>query len=173
MLRPFSAAITLGAALLAACSPPLNWREVRVAPSALKAMLPCKPDKAVRQVPMAGRAVDLQALGCEAGGATYAVLFAELGDASRAGEALAQWQAATLANMRGASAQESAFYPPGAVRLPQSLQVRATGQRPDGSKVQSQAAYFAQGRHVFQAVIYADRIKAETAEPFFAGLSFE
>lgn len=173
MPRSFIAAILLAAAGTAGCSPALNWREVRATPSALKAVMPCKPDKAMRQVPMAGRQVDLEALGCDAGGATYAVLFADIGDASRAGEALGQWKAATLANLRSAAAQENAFYPPGAIRLRQSLQVVASGQRSDGSAVQSQAAYFAQGRHVFQAVIYSDQIRPEAAEPFFSGLRFE
>lgn len=54
MLRPLIAPVLLGAGLLAACSPALNWREVRATPSALKAMMPCKPDKAVRQVAVAG-----------------------------------------------------------------------------------------------------------------------
>lgn len=173
MLPAFVAMTLTGVGLIAACSPALNWREVRVMPTALKAMMPCKPDKAMRPVPMAGRQVDLEALGCEAGGATYAVLFADIGDASRAGEALGQWKAATLANLRSGSPREIAFYPPGALRLPQSLQVVAGGQRSDGSAVQSQAAYFAQGRHVFQAVIYANQVKPEAAEPFFSGLKFE
>jgi hypothetical protein len=51
--------------------------------------------------------------------------------------------------------------------------VVASGQRADASKVQSSAVYFASGSHVFQAVIYADQIKPEMAQPFFAGLRFE
>lgn len=173
MLRSFTAAVLLGAGLLTACSPALNWRDVRATPSALKAMMPCKPDKAVRQVAMAGHQVDLEALGCNAEGATFAVLFADIGDAGRAGETLDQWKAATLARLRTAAPQELPFAPPGAVRLPQSLRVVASGQRADGSKVESQAAYFAQGRYVFQAMIYADRIRSEAAGPFFSGLRFE
>ncbi len=49
----------------------------------------------------------------------------------------------------------------------------AAGQRADASKVESQAAYFARGNRVFQAVIYADRLKPELVEPFFSGLRFE
>jgi hypothetical protein len=158
---------------LAACSPTFNWREVRAEPTPLKAMLPCKPDKAARNVPMAGREVSLQVLGCDTGGATFAVMFADLGDAGRADETLAQWKTASLSNMRGTTSQESPFMPDGALALPQSLQVVATGQRADGSKVESQAAYFAHGRHVFQAVIYAGQLKPEVAEPFFSGLKFQ
>jgi hypothetical protein len=170
MLRPVFAAAVLG---LAACSPTLNWREVRAESTPLKAMLPCKPDKGSRTVPMAGRQVQLQVLACDTGGATFAILAGDVGDPLRSGEVLAQWRAATLANMRAGQAQQRNFLPAGAVALPQSLLITATGQRADGSKVESQAAYFARGSQVVQAVIYADRVAPETAEVFFSGLAFE
>ena len=45
---------------------------------------------------MAGREVSLQVIGCDTGDATFAVMFADLGDPGRAGEALAQWKEASL-----------------------------------------------------------------------------
>jgi len=104
-----------GALAVAACSPTFNWRDVRTESAALKATLPCKPDKAARTVPMAGRQVELKVLGCEAGGATFAVLTGDIVDPLRAGEVLAQWRAATLANMRSAPAgvQDRPFLPAG------------------------------------------------------------
>ena len=172
MLRTLSAILVLGCAAIA-CSPTFNWREVAVEATGLKAMLPCKPDKGSRTVPMAGRDVELHALSCDAGGATFAVLHADLGDAGRSGEVLGQWKTATLANMRGAAVRETPFRPAGALDLPQSLQVVGRGQRADGSAVEGQAGYFARGSRVFQAVVYADRLKPEEVEPFFAGLRFE
>lgn len=163
------------AMLLAACSPTFNWREVRAETASLKAMLPCKPDKAARTVPMAGRQVELQVLGCDAGGATFAVLSGDIVDPLRAGEVLAQWKAATLANMRSpvAGTREQPFLPAGAMALSQSLRVAAAGQRADGSKVESQSVYFARGSRVVQAVVYADRVLPESADTFFAALGFE
>jgi hypothetical protein len=168
-----TAAILVSGWALAACSPAFNWREVAVESTGLKVMLPCKPEKAARTVPMAGRQVSLEVLGCDTAGATFAVFTADIGDPGRSGEALAQWKTATLSNMRGATPRESPFLPPGALGLPQSVQVASAGQRADGSKVESQAAYFARGSRVFQAVIYAERLKPEVAEPFFSGLKFE
>jgi len=173
MFRSLAAMALLGAGMVAACSPTFNWREVRAEPTPLTAMMPCKPDTVARDVPMAGRKVKLTALSCEAGGATFALLFADIGDPARLGEALAQWKTATLSNLRTAAAQEGTFRPPGALALPQSLHVVASGQRADGSKVESHAAYFAQGSHVFQAVIYASRLEPEHAESFFSGLKFQ
>jgi hypothetical protein len=172
-MHRIAAALLVSASTLAACSPTFNWREVRVEPGGLVAMLPCKPDKGNRTVPMAGRDVKLEALSCDTGGATFALLSADMQDAARAGEVLAQWKAATLANLHSKSAQDIAFRPPGAANLPQSLQVVASGQRADGSKVESHAAYFARGSRVFQAVIYADRLKPEAADTFFSGLRVE
>jgi hypothetical protein len=172
MLRPISVALALGATL-AACTPTFNWREVQVEATDLRAMLPCKPDKASQPVPMAGRRVDLTVLGCETGGATFAVLQADVGDPTRVGEVLAQWKTATLSNMRSTSSLDTPFQPPGAFGLPESKQVVASGQRPDGTSVESHAAYFARGSRVFQAIIYSDRLKPEVAEVFFSGLRFE
>jgi hypothetical protein len=170
MLRPVLAAALLS---LAACSPTFNWREVRAESIPLKAMLPCKPDKGSRTVPMAGRQVELQVLGCATGGATFAILYGDIVDPLRSGEVLAQWKAASLANMHSTGSQDRPFLPAGAMALSQSLRVTATGQRADGSKVESQAAYFARGSQVVQAVIYADQVPAEAADAFFAGLGFE
>lgn len=166
---PFAAALAL-----TSCSPTFNWREVRAESAPLKATLPCKPDKAARTVPMAGRQVELKVLGCDTGGATFAILVGDIVDPLRSGEVLGQWKAATLANMRASTgAQERPFLPAGAMALPQSLRVTAVGQRGDGSQVESQAAYFARGSQVVQAVIYADRVPPEAADTFFAGLGFQ
>ncbi|MES2787810.1 MAG: hypothetical protein V4684_20245 [Pseudomonadota bacterium] len=166
-------AVLLVSSVLAACSPTFNWRDVHVEPTHLKALLPCKPEKASREVTMVERKVALEVLGCEAGGATFALLHADIGDASRAGDALRQWRIATLANLRGTSARDTAFTPAGATALPQSAQVVATGQRADGSKVQSHAAYFARGSQVFQAVIYTDELRMDMTDPFFSSLKFQ
>jgi hypothetical protein len=123
--RVTTGAVAVTAALLA-CSPTFNWREVRVESTGLKAMFPCKPDHAMRSVDVAGRPVSLQALACDAGGATFAVLFADA-DPGSAGEFLDHWR----------------------------------------------AAYFARGRQVFQAVVYAEALRPEFTNPFFSGLAFE
>jgi hypothetical protein len=173
MRRISTAGILACTLAFAACTPTFNWREVRAEGGGLKAMMPCKPDRSERPVPMAGHEVSLQVLGCNTGGATFALLSADMGDAARAGEVLGQWKTATLSNLRSAAVREAVFRPTGAAPLAQSLQVVASGERSDGSKVESHAAYFARGSHVFQAVIYADQLKPEVAETFFSGLVLE
>lgn len=162
-----------GAAALAGCSPALDWREVRLEAAPLKIMMPCKPEQGSRQVAMGGRPVALDALACEAGGSTFAVLSADVGGPANADASLRQWQAASLATMRGGTVRETRFVPGGALDLPRSVQVVANGSRPDGQAVEAQVAYFARGNHVFQAAVYSERLQAQATEPFFAGLRFE
>ena len=157
-------------ALLAACSPTLNWREVRPEGTRLALLLPCKPDKAQKTVPLGGPATPLSMLGCDAGGATFAVAVAQLGDASQAAPVLTQWQSLTLANMKAGPARVSPLKLPGAA---DAILVTAQGRRADGTVVSGQAAYFAQGSQVFQVVMYAERIMPEVAETFFSSLKFE
>jgi hypothetical protein len=159
--------------LLAACSPTFNWREVRPDETRLALLLPCKPDKAEKVVPLGGRPTTLRLLGCDTGGATFAVAAADLGDAARAADVLAQWQALTLANMKAGAPQVTPLIVKGAAPEPAPRLVNAQGQRADGTAVRGQAAYFAQGTQVFQAVVYAGTLTPEVAETYFASLSFE
>ncbi len=172
----------LAAALLAlaACNPTFNWREVRPDNTGLSLLLPCKPDKAEKSVPLGGQPVALRMLGCDTGGATFAVAVADIVDASKAEAVLAQWQALTLVNMKagpvglGAGAtQVSSFRPPGMATGTPPLLVKAEGQRADGRAVAGQAAYFSRGSQLFQVVLYADVMNAEVAETFFSSLKFE
>ena len=169
----FTAAVAT-ATLLTACSPTLNWREVRPEGTRLALLLPCKPDRAQKIVPLGGPATPLSMLGCDAGDATFAVAVADLGDAAKVAPVLAQWQSLTLANMKARSApQVLPLKLPGAAALPPASLVKAEGQGPDGKPVSGQAAYFAQGSQVFQVVMYSPRIAPEVAETFFSSLKFE
>ena len=178
MRRFFIAAAVLNAAWLVACNPTFNWREVDPDTSTLVALLPCKPDKASRVVSLAGRQpVVLDMLGCDAGGATFAIAHAEISDPAQAGEMLAQWRAVTLANLRATSSTDAPFTPKGSLALPQSVLVVASGQRADGHAVTAHAAWFAQssssGIQLFHAVVYANKIGPEVTETFFSGLKLQ
>lgn len=173
--RTWTLSAAAGLLALAACSPAFNWREVRPENTRLSFLLPCKPDRAQKIVPLGGQSSTLSMLGCDAGGATFAVAVADLGDPSKAAPVLAQWQSLTLANMKAgpATSQVLPIKLPGAAVEPGPVLVKAQGQRADGTAVSGQAAYFAQGSQVFQAVIYSAQITPEVAETFFSNLRFE
>ena len=158
------------AGLLAACQPTLNWREIRIDTPSVVLTLPCKPDRGTRTVDLAGRQVAVSMVGCEAGGNTFAVAWSELPAGQTAPEWIGHWNKATLSNMRAANpGQEMPWTAPS---LPQGLRVTASGQRPDGRAVQGHAAYLARGNHVYQLVVYGDRIGNEAIEPLLSGLKF-
>ena len=169
-------AIPASAALLfmLACSPSFNWRDVRPENTRLSLLLPCKPDKAEKVVPLGGRPTTLAMLGCDAGGATFAVAVADLGDEARVAGVLLQWQSLTLANMKAGAPQLMPLKLPGAAALaPAPVLVKAQGRRADGTVVNGQAAYFSQGSRVFQVVMYAGKPLPEPAETFFSSLKLE
>lgn len=171
----------LGALLVSACSPTLNWRETRIKDTVLVAMLPCKPDEGARAVPLGGRIVNLHMTGCDAGGATFAVAYANLDEPATAPAVLAQWRAATLANMGAVSSREVPLggtpnATSGGAGSAESTGLRlvtALGRRKDGSAVAMQGAWFAKDAQVFHAVVYAGRIAPEVTEAFFSGLRFQ
>lgn len=157
--------------LLSACSPTLNWREVRLPGDELKALLPCKPDQAARRQSIAGRELELRMLGCEAGGALYALSVVELGDAAHGLAVQAQWQASLLGTLQASTSASSPWALKGAALALAPVQLSAQGLRPDGRPLAARAVWFARGTRLYHAVVYADRISTEMSEPFFTGLA--
>src|SRR3954447_11373852 len=51
-LRSARTTLVVTATVLAACSPTFNWREVPVGDADVVVLLPCKPDRATRQLPL-------------------------------------------------------------------------------------------------------------------------
>lgn len=170
--------ILLLALLSAACSPTLNWRDARLGDSAVVALLPCEPDHAQRSVPLGGVPRNLTMAGCEAGGATFAVMLAEA-PASQANELLAGWRSATLANMKAEDVQKQPFLPRGALALPESVRISARGHRAGGEAVQAQAVWLSrigpggQNAQLVHLVMYSERPMPEAADTFFSGLKLQ
>lgn len=169
--RPlFWAALAL---TLAACSPTYNWRELRDDAIPLKAIIPCKPDRGERVVPLGGQARTLHMHSCEAGGQTFAIGWIDMPAEAGAAEVLAAWRQATLANLGidADRATDPSFDWP--ARVPGADQARgldASGQRQDGVAVQVRAAYFVHGGRAYQAAMYGQRIPTEVAANFFEAL---
>jgi len=174
----FWAGIFLLAAGLCACNPTLNWRDVRLENTPLVALFPCKPDAAERKVTLGDDTVLLKMLGCEAGGATFTLGYADLSDPLKAGATLEQWKTATLGKLGAPAVRSTPFVLKGALTWPQSLQVSAVGTQADGvTPLGAQLAWFTVGNRVFQAAVYSD-INSESAQPavtdtFFSGLRLQ
>lgn len=169
----FSRIVFLCLFAVSGCSPALNWREIRLAQTPVKVMLPCKPDEASRPTPMVGSEVNMHMLGCEAGGALFAIAWVDVQHAEQAGVAMSQWQAAMLTNMQATSSKTVPFTPKGSLAQVQDVRVVATGRRQDGTTVTAQGAWFARGAQVFHAVMYAGALDPEAVEVFFSGIEFQ
>jgi hypothetical protein len=160
--------------IMAGCSPTLDWRAVRMEAAPLHMLLPCKPDKAQRDVTMGSQTLSLAMQGCDAGGASFAVSHVQVRDTASAPSLLDGWKAAVLAHVHATQVREQAFVPPGGWAVPQSLRLQANGRRGDGSAVVLHAAWFARvdasGVHLFHAAVFAPQAMPEAAETFFSSL---
>ena len=163
------------AGLGAACSPVFNWREVPV-DRQVKVLLPCKPDRAERELPVAPEGVQAQIgmAGCMAGGATFAVAHWPGLTAEEAPGRLKLWQAATrvqweravfqtatapMASMAAAPpAEHWLLLPPGENAAPLA-------------RMRWFARADAEGRvTLYQATVLGDPSAADATATFFDGL---
>ena len=163
------------AALLAACSPEQNWRQITFEGTPLKAQLPCKPDRTTREVPLGGAPVQLAVAGCESGPAMLAVMTAALAPGADAQAVLQGWQQAVLANLQvQAPVQAGPWSRPGMLSLGSAQRVQIQGGRSDGQAVVAHAVWgaFAEGDHirVVHAVVYAPQAQPQLAQTLFEGV---
>jgi hypothetical protein len=177
----FAAGVRVGAVavlvpaltLTAACSPELNWRQVRLDNTTMQALMPCKPDREVRPLNIAGAPVQYQMRVCEAGGVTWALTHADVGDATRVGPALAFLKTAAGVKLGAAQVQSAALQVPGMTPNAESARLLISGQRPDRSPVQQVLAVFSHGTSVFEAVAIGARLPPEAVESFVESLRID
>ena len=99
--------IGLGALItLTACSPALDWREVRPpeAPG-LQALFPCRPDHATRTVtlPSAAQPLVMQMWSCQTGDVTWALSQVQVQDVTQVGPTLSALARVMQDNLQAAS----------------------------------------------------------------------
>jgi hypothetical protein len=161
-------AVLFAAAGSTACSPTFNWREVPVGDAGLVVMLPCKPDRATRAMPLGSAAVAVEVVGCEAGGATFAVAHARATDAAQAEAWMAAWRAATRAQLDDAQPTEAPTTLPRAALQPAPVRLDGRGQ------AQAHLLWFAQTRaggvSLYQATVLGRPSAADAVSTFDEGL---
>lgn len=179
--RNFSSArwMLCGAAFwLTACSPTFNWRDVSLAPAELTALLPCKPDRADRSMPLGGATLQVQMAGCEAGDATFAIAHARAANPAEAEAWLAAWRASTRAQWQaatGGQVTEAPVVQPRAAATPAPWQIDVRGPGPDGRPTEARVRWFAHvqrdgGVAVYQATVLGKPSADDAVGTFFDGL---
>lgn len=170
MSRSGSSAAAAAVFLACACSPTLDWREVRPENGGVVALFPCKPERREREVPLGGDKLRMTMHSCAAGGATFALSFADVADPARVGSLLAEWRRSVASNLGAPEETVTPAKVSGMTPQPQAQRVRIQGHLPDGKTVEEHAVYFVRGLRVYQAAVVGDRLSAEALDTFFSGL---
>ena len=158
---------------LSACSPVMDWREVALPDTPLLAQLPCRPGHFQRDVVVAGSALKLFMLSCEAGGVTFGVASADVADPTRVESVLGGLADTARHALRGAHSDFVAFDLPGATPFRGATSARLRGERPDGVIVEESLRLFARGTRVYQASAIGTSLDAASLAPFEEGLRFD
>lgn len=162
-------AILVGTFMLA-CTPTLDWREVRPEGSGALALFPCQPKTRARITRLAGSGAAMTMVACDAGGVTFALSHAELGDPSRVTAALVELRSALAANLGASDVRWAAFELAGMTPNPQAKRIWIAGRLPDGTPVQEQAVLFARGTRIYQVAMLGALLDEAAASVFFESL---
>lgn len=157
-------------AALSACSPALDWRQMRPEGWQLKLDLPCRPATQTRLLPLAGASAELTLLACSVDEHTFALASTDLHDPGRVGPALRALGQAARANVQGQVEHVQPAQVKGMTPQVDALQWRLRGQRPDGQAVQAQVLVFAHGTRVFQASLIGAVAAGPMTQPFFSSI---
>jgi hypothetical protein len=161
------------ATALSACSPALDWRQVRPQDTGVTMMFPCKPVSQARQLTLADQTVRLALHACSADGHTWGLAEADTGDPTRVTAALRALQQGVVANVEGKAEAPQALAVRGATPNEASLRQRVQGRRPDGSEVVVESVVFAHGTRVYQATVLGPaprRLASDAVDTFFTAL---
>lgn len=165
-----AAAVVAVAGACVACTPALDWRDVRPPGSGVSTQFPCRPVVQEREVALAGAAVRLALHACAAGGSTWALAHADVADPARVAPALEALATASAGNVGAPAVPLQPFAVPGATPSASAGRVGATGRRPDGAPLVLHAVVFAHGTRVLQATVLGERPDAAAVETFFGAL---
>jgi hypothetical protein len=146
---------------LGACSPALNWRDVRFDNARWTGWLPCKPDIAERPVNLGDQVAKLRLMGCEADGMDFTLAQLPLPATLSAVQAQQAWKQASLSSLQASAdvpSQDWVLAGASSVMTPQ--RVVAQG----GQGLTARWAWFAYDGQLFQVAVYARVARAGQAD---------
>ncbi len=126
----------VGLALLQACTPAFNWRDVAFEGLPVAALLPCKPDRGERALPLValgGAQRQMVMAGCKAGDAMFTVAVVDVQDATKVDAVKAELKAANKAT-------QSQYFSQGAVVVQASVYGTPSAERDGPGALSTQAA---------------------------------
>jgi hypothetical protein len=158
-------------ALLAACDPTYNWREVRSADAPYTVNLPAKPASHSRPVNLNGIQVTMTMTAAEVEGVTFAVGSAKLSDPKTAAAALQSMKTAMTRNIGGTIRQEKSFSTQGSSVPSIELEVAGSpGANTGGQPKVLHARFIEKDQWIYQVIVLGSEpsISREAVDTFFS-----
>jgi hypothetical protein len=160
-----------------ACSPALDWRDVRLDGPDLLTLFPCRPVAQAREVDLAGATRTMRLHACEAAGRTYAVMVVDVEEPAGVGPALVALREASLAKALDGQSPSFTGWSAPAGATPQPAAGRWQLPVTDGVATKLlDMATFSRGTWVVQASVIgvADpaRSPVSAVDSFWEGLRF-
>jgi hypothetical protein len=152
--------LLVGLATLLACSPQLDWRELRPEGSGAQALFPCKPDIDVRPAPSPRGLVV-----CKAAAQSFSLSWAEVAEPAQVGAALRAMREALAAKLGAPLPEAQTLVVPGMTPQLEAVQLRLQG-RDQAARV----AVFARGLRVYQLTQLGASPDEQAWETFLTGL---
>lgn len=167
---PLVALAALAVLPLAACSPSLNWREVRPEGTDLVLMFPCKPEQQTRalEAPGAPTTARMGLARCEAAELGFSLSWSDVPDPAQLTPSLKQMREAVVAGLKLPVAESEALQLAGMTPSPEA-QVLALGQ-PGAKGSHGRVAVFARGLRVYQLMMLGPREDRPAWDGFLSSL---
>ncbi len=162
--------LLLTALLLVACSPSLNWREVRPEGADVLLMFPCKPEQQIRALaaPGAPAKARMGLARCDTAELGFSLSWSDVSDPAQLSPSLKQMREAVVAGLKLPAAESQALQLAGMTPSPEA-QVVVLGQ-PGAKGQHGRVAVFARGLRVYQLMMLGPREDRQAWEGFLGSL---
>ena len=158
------------AALLVACSPPMDWRNMHPPGLGLAVRMPCRPESHLRTVDLAGQTVVMRIHVCQERGISFSVAVLDLADPGLVGTVLTLLRQSSASNIAGTVVSDQPALVPGMTPHPQARHAHIAGHLPDGRAVALHGLYFSHGIRIYQAVVIGRDNDTEAFQNFLDGI---
>lgn len=153
-------------ALLVACAPELDWRELRLPEAGVSQAFPCSPARQQRRLVLDGKPRLMVLYVCDTAGASWALAHLQV---ETVAEVPATLRALALAAHANLGAEPGAPQPqavPGAGGQAAAGRYRIAGQRADGEAVQAVLLLYARGTTVVQLTALGRQLAQPAVDSF-------
>jgi hypothetical protein len=159
------------AAALGACSPGLDWREVRPEGAGVLALFPCKPTVSQR-APTQSNPAHMGLAQCSAAGASFSLAWSAVAEPSQVAPALRQMRESLAGKLAAKPGVSRPIQVPGMTPNleAQTQSLMSAADRPGTVLPLAQVAVFSKGLQVYQLVMMGGKPGDEAWENFSASV---